>query len=472
MPQTPASSSPHLSIFLEHPVTGLAHKPGDTITGLITRTAQGVAPEARVTVSLHGRTKTKLQIRRGQNTHTYRSSFNALSAMSPEDQRDQAQVLAAGAPIHIPAGGQGESWRFSLRIPEVVGDVRDKWQRKYFYSPAAAGGGAGEEVFPPPGTFYWEGDNWFTGKRGHGFTEYYVEAKIQLLKEGKPSVHVAVAPFPLRNVYAGLPVRDFGIRPCVKRTVIQAYRLSPGYGDAKLSFGQKTRQMFGSSKVPRLTLNVTMGLPSFLQVDNPNIVPVTMRIDPIPETNLTSEELFDIPQDVVIKSFSLRIKPRTALQAERHGFDRSSAEVNLLPTGAYAFFRQDLSISVTPTAASESKSAGGHTINFGEGLGIRIPERGLHHDLLTYNIVRSHELIWEVQGVVAGEDFKMGSSQPVRILPGPEISSEPVPGPAPGPAAAQDDEIKEGELPGYKEATGDQVPEVPPEKQAPPDYKA
>ncbi|KAL4798711.1 hypothetical protein BDV19DRAFT_376896 [Aspergillus venezuelensis] len=443
MPQTPASSSPHLSIFLEHPVTGLAHKPGDTITGLITRTAQGVAPEARVTVSLHGRTKTKLQIRRGQNTHTYRSSFNALSAVSPKDQSDQAQVLAEGAPIHIPAGGQGESWRFSLRIPEVVGDVRDKWQRKYFYSPAAAGrgagAGAGAEVFSPPGTFYWEGDNWFTGKRGHGFTEYYVEAKIRLLKEGKPSVHVAVAPFPLRNIYAGLPVRDFGIRPCIKRAVIQAYRLNPGYGDAKLSFGQKTRQMFGSSKVPRLTLNVTMGLPSFLQVDNPNIVPVTMRIDPIPETNLTSEELFGIPQDVMIKSFSLRVKPRTALQAERHGFDRSSSE--------------DLSIAVTPTAGSESKSAGGHTINLGEGLGIRVPERGLHHDLLTYNIVRSHELIWEVQGVVAGEDFKMGSSQPVQILPGPEISSEPVPGPTP-------------------EATGDRVPEVPPEKQAPPDYKA
>ncbi|KAL4953811.1 hypothetical protein BDW69DRAFT_164541 [Aspergillus filifer] len=467
MPQTPASSSSQLSIILEHPITGLAHKPGDTITGLITRTAPGVAPEARVTVSLHGRTKTKLQIRRGQNTHTYRSSFNALSAVSPDARRDQAQVLAAGAPIHIPAGGQGQSWRFSLRIPEVVGDVRDKWQRKYFYSPGA---GSDEEVFSPPGTFYWEGDNWFTGKRGHAFMEYYVQANIQLLKEGKPEVHVAVAPFPLRNVYAGLPVRDFGIRPCVKRTVIQAYRLNPGYGDAKLSFGQKTRQMFGSSKVPRLTLNVTVGLPSFLQVDNPNIIPVTMRIDPISEPNLTSEELFDIPQNVMIKSFSLRIKPRTALQAERHGFDRSSAEVNLLPTGAYAFFRQDLSISVTPTAAPEPKSGSGHTINLGKGLGIRAPERDLHHDLLTYNIVRSHELIWEVQGVVAGEYFKMGSSQPVRILPGPEISSEPVPEPAPGPVP-QADKIKEGGLPGYKEATGDQVPEVPPEKQAPPDYK-
>ncbi|KAL4942498.1 hypothetical protein BDV06DRAFT_211771 [Aspergillus oleicola] len=433
MPQTTATSTPQLSIILEPHPSNLPHKPGDTISGRVYRTAQGVAPEARVTVALHGRTKTKLQIRRGQNTHTYRSAFNALNPASGHVE-NQAQVLAAGAPIHIPEGGQGESWRFALTIPDLVSDVRDKWQRKYFFAPGGSGVSGGEEVgvFPPPVTFFWEGDNWFTGKRGHGFTEYYVQATIQLVRQDRRTEHTAIAPFPLRNVYPGLPVTDFGIQPCTKRTVIQAYRLVPGYGDAKLSFGQKTRQMFGSSKVPRLTLIVTMGLPSFLQVANPNIIPVTIKIDPVTTPGMTSEELYDIPQDVMIKSFSLRIKPRTAIQAERHGFDRSSDEVKLLPTGTYAFFRKDFSITVTPTAAaaSEAKSGTGGTFNLGEGLGIRVPESGLHHDLVTYNIVRSHELIWEVEGIVAGEDFKVGSSQPVKVLPGPELLGAPVPGPA------------------------------------------
>ncbi|KAL4932239.1 uncharacterized protein BDV17DRAFT_217436 [Aspergillus undulatus] len=471
MPQTQAASSAQLSIILEHTPDNSWHKPGDTITGRVHRTAAGVAPEARVTVSLHGRSKTKLQIRRGQNTHTYRSSFNTLSARAAS----QAQVLAAGAPLHIPSGSQGESWRFALTIPPLVHDVRDKWQRKYFSSP----GGVHDEPFPPPGTFFWDGDNWFTGKKGHGFTEYYVQATIQLVHQHKGRTvrdeHVAIAPFPLRNVYPGLPISDFGMKSWMCQRTVTAYRLVPGAGDGdgKLSFGQKTRQMFGSSKVPRLTFALALTLPQFLQVGNGGIIPVNMKIEPVTMSGLTSEDIYDIPQDVVIRSFSLRVKSRTAIQAERHGLDRSSGEVKLLPAGAVGLLRQDLSISVTPVATSGSKPGGtGGEINLGETLGIRVPEKGLHEDLVAYNIVRSHELVWEVEGVVAGESFKLGSSQVVRVLPGPEMVGVPVPVPVPGPVVSQG-QSDGGELPGYSDATasGSQVPEVPPEKEAPPAYK-
>ncbi|KAL4808386.1 hypothetical protein BDV18DRAFT_158486 [Aspergillus unguis] len=407
MPQTRATSGPHLAIILEQPLNKQPHSPGDIIRGRVHRRVPGVAPEVRVTVTIHGRTKSKVAVRRGQHTHWYRTSINTLSAPV------ETQVLAAGAPLHIPAGSAGESWPFAIQIPPFVNDIRSEWQRKYFRSP----GGSPETPFPPPGTFSFDKESFLAGKVCSAFTEYYVQARLELRHAHKGRMtrdsHTAIAPFPLRNVQPGPPIADFDMRLCRRQETISAYNLVPGTGE--LSFGQKTRQIFASSKVPRLTFSVTLSLPETLQVGNKGIIPVTLGV--IPVNRLTSDIIHDVPQTIRIKSFNLRVKAYTDVQAEKHSFSDSGNEIRLIPvTNSLSLLNgsQGITIPVTPGQGIEAQSA---PIELGQLLGIRVPTSNLEPDLITYNISHTHQLKWELGGLVADEHFKMNGSQAVRVLP-------------------------------------------------------
>ncbi|KAL4788158.1 hypothetical protein BJX76DRAFT_316507 [Aspergillus varians] len=414
MPATLALSSPQLGIVLDNAPDGKPHRPGDTITGHVLRTTVGVAPGATVTVTIHGRSKSKIQKSRGQSTSRYRTSFNCLSA--PVD----TQVLLSGAPLHIPEGSAGESWPFAITIPPLVRDIRDNWQRKYFTAP----GGALETPFPPPGTFSFRWESFMASEKCETFTEYYVQAKLELLHQYKGRTtresHIATAPFPLRDVNPGPPITDFNMTEHRRAHTVTTYRLVPGV--TELSFSQQTRQTLNSSKVPKLAFNVTLSLPRTLQVNNENTIPIILAITP--NTRSSSEIIHDIPQQVTIKLLQISIKPRTFVQAERHDSSKSSPEVNLVPNSAVASLRQQICIPVTPGAGAKSV-----TLDLGEILGIRMPQRGLHPDFITYNIAHKHEMLWKVTGHVAGEYFTLSSSQSVQILPGPgEVDGDELPG--------------------------------------------
>ncbi|KAL4882077.1 hypothetical protein BJY04DRAFT_187962 [Aspergillus karnatakaensis] len=411
MPQTQAVSTPALGIQLERPKHA-AFRPGDTIVGRVHRTASGVAPEARLIVTLHGRTKVKLKQRRGNAEYVYRSSFDCLSA--PVNN----QLLLSGAPLHIPEGSEGASWPFTLTIPPIVTDVRQAGERKYYVSP----GGADGASFPPPGTFdYSASEMMLKRARCSAFIEYYVQAQIELVHQHKGrtkrDVQIATAPFPLANVHPGPPVTDFALRPYRTHQSIVAYRLAPGMEE--LSIGQKTKQLFSSAKVPKLTFDLTLHLPHVLQVENTNLIPLTLVFEAIPSA--TSDSIYNIQQQLAITSFSMRVKPRTSVQAQRHDFNNSSSDVKLIESNAIAALGRDASVTLTPgtKAGPEAQTA---YLNLGEILDFRFTRGGLHPNIAAYNIVRVHELIWEVEGNVVGEKFKAKGSHPVVVLPGPSES--------------------------------------------------
>ncbi|KAL4999670.1 hypothetical protein BDV10DRAFT_50720 [Aspergillus recurvatus] len=421
MPETLALSTPQLAIVLEQPLNGRPHRPGDTIAGRVYRTAPGVAPEAKVTVTVRGRCKSKISIRRNNSTDVYRTNFDALSTPTGVE----THVLTAGEPLHIPQGSPGESWQFAVKIPDLVCDIRSEWQQKYFSAP----GGHLEARFAPPGSYVFTANSFLHGDSCYAFTEYWVEARIELLRQHKgktvPDCHTAIAPFPLRHVHPGTAITDFDMREFKKHHTTWAYRLVPG--TTKISFGQKTRQLFASSKVPKIGLDVTLSLPHALQVGNQRIIPISLSMDPVLES--TSEAIHGIQQDILITAFRVKVKPTTTVQAERHDFSKSADSVNLVPsvTGSSVMYGDTkLVIPVIPGGKS------GEPLAIGEILGIRLPANSLHPDLLTYNIVRSHELKWELEGEIAGQKFKLGFSHKVRILPEPEVEGAP-PGYAAGP---------------------------------------
>ncbi|CBF81533.1 uncharacterized protein ANIA_05622 [Aspergillus nidulans FGSC A4] len=407
MPGTLALATAQLAIILDRPLDGKPHRPGDTIAGRVYRTAPGVAPEAKVTVTIRGRCKSKINIRRGNSTSVYRTNFDALSTPTGVE----THVLTLGQPLHIPQGSPGESWPFAIKIPDLVYDIRDEWQQKYFTAP----GGHLDTPFPPPASYVFTGSS-LMGDSCYAFTEYWVEAHIELLRQHKGRTvadrHTAIAPFPLRNVHLGPAITEFNMREFKRHHTTWAYRLVPG--TTKISFGQKTRQLFASSKVPKIGLRIRLSLPHTLQVGNEQTIPTTLHIDP--DLDSTSLAIHGIQQEILITAVRVKVKPTTTVQAERHDFSKSTESVSLVPPGNG---NRPLRMVVTPGGKASEPLA------LGEILGIRLPAGCLYPNLITYNIVRSHELKWELDGEIAGSAFKLGSWHPVRVLPEPDVEGPP-----------------------------------------------
>ncbi|KAL4776399.1 hypothetical protein BDW60DRAFT_176153 [Aspergillus nidulans var. acristatus] len=416
MSKTLALATAQLAITLDQPLDGKPHRPGDTIAGRVYRTAPGVAPEAKVTVKIRGRCKSKISVRRNNSTSVYRTNFDALSTPTGLE----THVLTIGQPLHIPRGSSGESWPFAIKIPDLVYDIRSERQQKYFAAP----GGHLDTPFPPPASYVFTASS-LLGDSCYALTEYWVEAHIELLRQHKGRTvaehHTAIAPFPLRNVHPAPAITEFDMREFKRHHTTWAYRLVPG--TTKISFGQKTRQLFASSKVPKIGLCIRLLLPHTLQVGNERTIPIILHIDP--DLDSTSAAIHGIQQEILITAVRVNVKPTTTVQAERHDFRKSTESVSLVPPG-----NGDRKLRMVVTPGGKASEA----LALGEILGIRLPAGSLHPDLITYNIVRSHGLKWELDGEIAGRTFKLGFWHPVRILPEPDVEGPPgyAPGPGPG----------------------------------------
>ncbi|KAL2866598.1 uncharacterized protein BJX67DRAFT_133137 [Aspergillus lucknowensis] len=426
------SQSPELSIELENGRFP-RYIPGETIVGTVSRTAPGVAPEARVVVTLHGKCKSKIKIKQNQSVRRYESEFNCLSAPL------EAQILLPDAPLHIPEGSAGMSWPFALTIPSIVKDIRQSHQKRYYYAPSSADGVA---TFPPPGTFSTFSESIMRNESFRASVEYYVQATIELSHQYKgrtrKMTHTVTAPFYLKTVNLGPPIDDFCLRQHRMTNSVVAYRLVPGVGE--LTFRQKTRQAFMSSSVPRLAFNLRVTLPHTLQVENPSLIPLSLSIEA--DHGSTSEIIHDVPQTITIKSFSLRLKPHTTVQAEKHTCFKSDEEITLIPPTAIGALDQEVSLTITPRAGSPERPH----LDLGEILDFRLRKTGIRPSFRTYNVGRSYSLVWEVQVDVVGEELKLSHQHPVTVLAGShELSEserapqEDVPGYSKGAPPAYDD---------------------------------
>ncbi|KAL2852412.1 hypothetical protein BJY01DRAFT_244587 [Aspergillus pseudoustus] len=430
---------PELSIKLECSSRGRlpGYIPGETIVGVVRRIAPGAIPEAQVAVTLHGKCTSKIKIRIGNSESRYESSFNCLSApMEP-------QIVFPRAPLHIPEGEE-MSWPFAITIPTVVQDVRRRDQRKLYVLLDGPN-------FPPPASFATYSDSSFTsGEKSRASVEYYVQAKIELVHVhrgfARKTTHTATAPFRMKSVNIGPPITDFNLKRHQMTHTVVAYKLVPG--TRELSFGQKTRQTFMTSSVPRLTFKLNVILPHTLQVENTSPIPICLSAEPV--VGSTSEIIHDVPQTIIVKSFMLRLKQRTRVQAEDQSSENSVA-VNLIPENAISALGREVSLTVTPCTGGQSEESA--PINIGEMLDFRMRRHNLHPTFKTYNVGRSYDMAWEVEGRVAGEKFKLGFMHQARVLPGPhELLEFERPAPAAPPPGA--------------------LPEYPGLEEAPPAYSA
>ncbi|KAM0482176.1 hypothetical protein ACHAP7_004403 [Fusarium lateritium] len=402
MPQTGPLSSSALGIRIRE--AQASYSPGDTIIGCVYRKAPTVSPDASVSITVCGRTKSKMVVSTTNSNTTYRGRFAVL----PE--RACRQKIFHG-PLHIENGSDEQTWPFAITLPQYVDPRYMQGERqKESFLPL----GGADYILPSTFSLRSSGST-------EAFVEYFFQASLVITGQGHVERPEAMLPFALRNLSPDPPRADFGLKGAKNRQSVSTYRLIPGQEDAKLSFSQKMKKSFGASSVPNFLFDVLVDVPTIIQLDNPN--PVPFKIQVIPDWTGTSEVIRDIPQTIKLTSVSIRIIATTDILCEGTFSPRDKTkreEIDLDIMSALSRLTGDITIPCTDDSSP---------LDIGELISLRLgrsspslPTRYRPGDIrfspsfTTYNIRHSHRLNWAIKGEIAGEPFGASGAVALKLL--------------------------------------------------------
>lgn len=474
MPPAAPKDGPELHIQLDN-IGGAKHPchPGDVITGRITRSVPGVSPRTTISLRLLGRAKTKITVTRhhGQSTTRshYRNRYNFFGTT-------QTRQFLHDGPIHItPGAAEPLSWPFAIDVP-------------LHPSPHAvrSEGGTADTSFlsltpediasaPLPASFFAYGSHINT--KFETYVEYHLEA--ELMDSGSHGKAVtAVLPIRMQSSCMPYPLTDFDIQRRSLTGSISTYRLVPGMENADLSFKQKAKQLFGSSKVPMFGFALQVGCPAVIQLGNPTPIPFSMRI--VPDKGRTSEIIHDVVQTVSLNSLEIVLKSHTATMAPttwstKHAQDVLKHHISL-PVVALGKM-MNASIDNNPAAAEEGESSSAAqkkpfglvipssweigketSLDIGAAMDFRLfstyatalgqtiartaSQGPIYPAFTTYCIRHSASLKWKADIEIAGQTEKFEAEQVVTIIAPSDTGSPRV-------ATAQQPEKSGEQLPSY-----------------------
>ncbi|KAE8165117.1 hypothetical protein BDV40DRAFT_79155 [Aspergillus tamarii] len=414
MPQTPKTGNENINIDLASP-PGWTYIGGDTVIGNVVRRSHIVTPDAQVILTLVGRVKTKITVKRnnGQTTSTshYRGRWHLF--------RTSRETLFRG-PLHLPEGSVNDplTWPFSVEIPTRPSDqVLQGHCKEESYLPLD------KEILAQsalPASFFSSDRGWRTSSEG--FVEYYLEAELRYGRSGSFEVETATFPITIRQVpQAG--IFNYELKSCVLAGRAKSQRLLPGMEHAELSLKQKTQKLFGSSKVPEFHYTVEVSLPYAIKLGHPAPVPIIIGIKP----SSASPEISDVTQKVHLNWVNMTIKSETLVRAPgnltptyAHNHSHSSSHTVGLRK---AFLRLE-----NPVVFTTGK--GNQPIDIGNMLGLvfhpdgstvggrrNTTYSGPSPDFITWNILHRNELELEVSLTVAEETKEFKISSGLKILP-------------------------------------------------------
>ena len=417
MPRTGLQRGPGLAIELD---SWQSYEPGDMIIGRVIRTEHLVSPDARLTVKLHGRAKSKMIVQHTQGKSVYRGRFTFFGP------NDAAYTLFKGL-VHIAPQGEPGSWNFAIAIPMRASAA------------ALAASGKGDHSFIPleqevvdtktlPGIFYCKGSNFWSSTTLFGYVEYYLEAELVWAVNGKQMSCKATLPLLMRHSSAAtpLPEKTPTHRPFSVPLSVRSYRLLPGVQAADLSLGQKTRTAFGSSKVPAHSFAVQVECPIIIEIGK--LVPFLIRV--LPDMEKSSEALRNVPIQYRLASFDLTLKATTTVicAGTFTSHDQKSTEdYDFHIKSLFPRLANPILLPAKPEAAS---------LNLGHYLQILLDETrasvlgqqtsvgfktNVYSSFETYNIRHTHVLEWEFGIQVVGLDdveYRKGEMQVTLVTVG------------------------------------------------------
>lgn len=367
-----------------------------------------MSTDGLLTICLNGRAKSLILVSVLNNTtNTYRGRFNLLDTSINTDKIFQG-------PIHIPKSEEEHVWPFAIKIPTNVDPTAaDPASQILSRLPADS-----ESITSGPLPSSFEVETHGNRSTTMGFVEYFLRAELQLTGQGSVDVSEALFPIIIQSMHPYPSIVDFKLQPIISTRSISSFRLLPGNEKSGPSFSQRTKKLFGSSKVPGLCFNAQVDFPSVIQIDNPKPIPFTIRLTP--DSTKCTENIRGASQKFKLTRITMKIVAKTQMFGE--GVTRSheadtTEELDLDPMGLFDGLDGPIFISCSEKSPR---------VDIGEILNLRIGRQGrpgqkspgtLYPSFRTYNIVHTHSMTWGFGLELAGENIMIHASKPLVILP-------------------------------------------------------
>ena len=395
---------------------GWSFAPGDTIVGNVVRRSHLVTPHANLKLCLWGQTGTTIYERSSESSYDYEAKWTLFDA-----QWDQL----FGGPLHVPGTDRREDdWKvpFSVDIPTRPSESQLKRHAAVeSYLPLDGDSVALQTL---PGTFASHNGGFYGSS--HGSIEYHLEAVLTYGYGGSTVTKKTTRRIVVCHTSIEPPLIFYDFQRYADTLVAQSQRLLPGMQDARLSFGQKTQKLFGSSKVPTFSCAVDVYAPRKVQLDSQLPIPFTIRITP----NQSSESIRGTLQTIQIHSIKLTMKSLTNVRTPGQ-WSRNHPKFDCVHKTNQSISLLDPPNTPVVLSVGGKDDRGSESVDIGSLLELCLRSDGLHKgnppnlrprprliypDFESYLIKHANRLYWEIILSVAGEPKKISSNAPFKVL--------------------------------------------------------
>ncbi|CAI7609559.1 unnamed protein product [Penicillium pancosmium] len=250
---------------------GGSYAPGDTIIGHLVRTIPIDTPNATITLSFIGRSSvviTQTRQNKGRNHYDQSRLVN------------REYVVFEGL-LHLPEGSEDSlTWPISVTIPlEPEESSRRYRDPECSLIPLKLPNHPDHHILP--GSFR-SADDSCGSCSSTCFVDYYLIANLRYHQGGQRETFETRHQITLRH-----PIIDtskLGISAVLKNErVVQTQRLHPGIENADLSLKDHMQKLFHSSKVPSFKYALHLTVPTAIQLNSLNPIPLQLEIIPLSE---------------------------------------------------------------------------------------------------------------------------------------------------------------------------------------------
>ncbi|KAI1264445.1 hypothetical protein F5Y18DRAFT_81770 [Xylariaceae sp. FL1019] len=410
MPRTSLSCSDELSIALQDFKSWFS--PGDPIVGTVNR-KRALPGNCVVKLTFYGRAKTKIDVK----------TSNARTL-----NRGRASLFSETHVLHQGGVGDDAHFPFNVTVPETT-QPGMKTRGDSFHrvpNPKERFLSSEDDVSQHslPSSFYYKGDrSIWSGKQQESYVEYVLLAeltgpKTKITATFPLFIHARSTPSPLQDRQLATQSQFFDSK----------MRLVSGAADGEQSMWQKSMNVF-TSKAPKVGFNLCVEVPSLIQLEHPDPVPIGLYVDVFTDPERKYNPTVGL--DLVTK---LNLKARTEIRAPGTFVDHESGRDH-----EYVLLQ---SYHVAPSVAipvqsvwiesSQVGTSGLTPLQLGEVLQLRIDTEGvtcqekrhefegkrrLQPSFKTYNINVSYWLEWKFVFRWGAMVRPFEGSVPVTVLP-------------------------------------------------------
>lgn len=391
--------------------------PGDTISGTVERKLPLVAQNARITVALHGRSKTTVGVPDDIGAISMDGNFHdKFNFFAPDST---TQVLFDG-PLHIEEGGDRAAWPFVFTIPRSMDPAAAREQLSDRTNSRMT---LHEEDLRLPASFSFSSYDWPI--EIEAYVEYYLEAMLRTYSKGEVKHSRAILPLVMCLPPDPRPPRaDFGLRPqlTLSHYKFVSHRLIPGQEDAKLSSSQKVQRFFHSKSIPCLTVKYETEAPGVIQLEHPIPVPLLFRA--VPDWDQTSDAICNVPQRIRLEWVSLKMTTEITASSGNFLYDKAANGTQTTDLGGWKSSESREAVYLPFTSKDPPLDIGalvglriGYSGQVGRYLNYLYDNNRLSPAFKSANIDhRGHSLSWCIRVSVAGESHQVHGAKRVRLL--------------------------------------------------------